>query len=84
MKSHKIDLTATESELDIAAKKLLLSIDDYHPDHPEKCAKLAAELEIAVEKRREIHEPVEGWDYWFGDSRNFRSYETALKLSKMS
>jgi hypothetical protein len=69
-----------EELLEQAAQKLLAEIDDDHPDHPEKCAELAAEITEAVEAREEINRPVEGWDYWFGDSSNFRAYENALKI----
>jgi hypothetical protein len=69
-----------EELLEQAAQKLLAEIDDEHPDHPEKCAEIAAEITKAVEAREEIHRPVEGWDYWFSDAANFRAYEHALKI----
>ena len=72
-----------EELLEQAAQQLLASIDDEHPDHPEKCAELAAEITEAVESREEINRPVEGWDYWFGDSTYFRAYENALKISHL-
>jgi hypothetical protein len=67
-----------------AAKDVIAALHQGHPDHPEQCEALAEEIAAAVEAREEINCPVEGWDYWFGDSTPFRAYENALKLYNLN
>lgn len=69
-----------EALLDAAADDLLAQLDDSHPDYPEKCAELMAEVEAAVEAREELSPPVEGWEYWFGCGSAFRAYAAALEI----
>jgi hypothetical protein len=63
-----------------AAKDVIAALRPDHPDHQAECEALSKEIATAVESYLEINCPIEGWDYWFGDSTPFRTYQNALRL----
>jgi hypothetical protein len=67
-----------------AAKDVIAALHPDHPDHPQECEALSKEIATAVESYGEINRPTEGWDYWFGDSTPFRTYENALSLYNLA
>ena len=67
-----------------ASADLMAALYCGHPDHPAECESLSAQIGAAIEAREEINCPTEGWDYWFGDSTPFRTYQNALRLYNLT